>query len=736
MFETYSWDDEKQTLTVFSNMGVKDYCEDNEIDLGEYDYKTVIDPSVTDCSEMFYKVEEVDFKTYKHTGCSSFNQPIVIPDGVTDCSYMFACCKSYNQPTTFPDSVEDCTVTFGHCRSFDSPVTMSKNVKYCRAMFSGCESLNQPIVFPDAVEDCSCAFRGCQSLDQPIVVPDCVTDKTRMFENCEFINDDGSVKKYADLAPHTKRAVIRSLAEKAVQKSYLGKNVELSSRESELVNVYKKQKAIVTSLHSDRELVMYKTNYPNTLMEYDVYNKEISDAKVKYHVQNNMTHTIDSDIKNTIAPKSDTQSANSTDIPKNKTFSWDEKQQTLTVFANTGVKDYCHERGLDVSTYNYKTIIDASVNDCSYMFADCKSYNQVIGIPDGVENCSYMFEGCKAFNQSVFIPATVTDCESMFQCCLSLNQRVYISDGVTNCRNMFDSCRIFNQPISVPNNATDCAGMFTCCESFNQPIFLPDGVTNCCAMFQECRSFNQPIFIPDSVKDCSAMFDYCKSFNQPIEIPDAYDVGMFYGSGQRLSQTAHGRGEFEKWSDFEAERVFAADDFSFEGEYYKNFYEDEYVSRDDNGDEDGENYVWDEERQKLALYSGKSYENLSCRAKNVVINSLAEKVVQKSYLKQEVELSPQESEFVSVYKRQKALYDSFGGDEVARSYEAKNPGAFIELDTYGVALCKAKVEHAFANPALGDFNNICKHKTDKFDRLFVSQGTNASVLPSDKQYGD
>ena len=29
MEKTYSWNEEEQTLTVFSNMGVKDYCREN-----------------------------------------------------------------------------------------------------------------------------------------------------------------------------------------------------------------------------------------------------------------------------------------------------------------------------------------------------------------------------------------------------------------------------------------------------------------------------------------------------------------------------------------------------------------------------------------------------------------------------------------------------------------------------------------------------------------------------------
>lgn len=158
-----------------------------------------------------------------------------------------------------------------------------------------------------------------------------------------------------------------------------------------------------------------------------------------------------------------------------KTYSFDESTQTLTVYSNTGVHDFCINTGIDTKDFNYPTIIDKSVTDCTFMFEHCKSFNQPISIPD----------------------------------------------SVTICRNMFRDCKSFNQPVTIPNSATDCFGVFRDCEAFNQPIILPNSVTDCSGMFYGCKSFNQPITIPDSVTDCSWMFTGSESLNKPITIPNS-----------------------------------------------------------------------------------------------------------------------------------------------------------------------------------------------------------------------
>ena len=253
MEKTYSWNEEEQTLTVFSNTGVKDYCRENGVTLEDYNYKTIIDPSVEDCSEMFcecqddFNYDDDDYDLYyPYRGCESFNQPIEIPEGVKNCNSMFYRCSSFNQSITVPESVKD---------------------RY--GMFLNCFSLNQPIEISGGV-----------------------TERDDMFAYCNFINDDGSVKTYNELSGITKNIVTKSLAEKAVQKSYLKQEVELTSQECDLVDIYKKQKALVVSLGGDREAKAYEKNNPDAFKEYNAYNAALSKAKAEHGIENKVQQAV------------------------------------------------------------------------------------------------------------------------------------------------------------------------------------------------------------------------------------------------------------------------------------------------------------------------------------------------------------------------------------------------------------------------------------------------------------
>ena len=128
--KTYSFDESTKTLTVFSNKGVYDFCRDNKSSITDFNYKVIIDKSVTDCSRMF-----VD--------CYKFNQPITIPDSVTSCPHMLYDCKSFNQPITVPGSVTNCSHMFGYCKAFNQPVTIPDSVTKRTEMFEGCPLMNE-----------------------------------------------------------------------------------------------------------------------------------------------------------------------------------------------------------------------------------------------------------------------------------------------------------------------------------------------------------------------------------------------------------------------------------------------------------------------------------------------------------------------------------------------------------------------------------------------------------------
>lgn len=76
----------------------------------------------------------------------------------------------------------------------------------------------------------------------------------------------------------------------------------------------------------------------------------------------------------------------------------------LTVYSNTGVKDYCYDNRYRWNEFNEVTVIAEGVTDCSYMFEGCAEFNHPVAIPDSVTDCSYMFDGCYTFNHPVEIP--------------------------------------------------------------------------------------------------------------------------------------------------------------------------------------------------------------------------------------------------------------------------------------------------------------------------------------------
>jgi hypothetical protein len=63
--------------------------------------------------------------------CSSFNQPVTIPNGVTNMATTFSLCSSFNQPVTIPDSVTNLYGTFLMCFSLSSssvPIHISHTI--------------------------------------------------------------------------------------------------------------------------------------------------------------------------------------------------------------------------------------------------------------------------------------------------------------------------------------------------------------------------------------------------------------------------------------------------------------------------------------------------------------------------------------------------------------------------------------------------------------------------------
>lgn len=60
--------------------------------------------------------------------CRNFNQPVTIPNGVTNMAYTFRNCANFNQPVTIPNGVTSMAYTFQNCANFNQALTIPDSV--------------------------------------------------------------------------------------------------------------------------------------------------------------------------------------------------------------------------------------------------------------------------------------------------------------------------------------------------------------------------------------------------------------------------------------------------------------------------------------------------------------------------------------------------------------------------------------------------------------------------------
>ena len=126
-------------------------------------------------------------------GCSSFNQPLTIPDSVTAIGdYFLNYCYSFNQPLTIPSGVTRSGHYFlNNCYSFNQPLTIPSGVTSIGTQFLyGCSSFNQPLTIPSGVTSIASSFlKYCYAFNQPLTIPDSVTRIDYGFmQNCYSFN--------------------------------------------------------------------------------------------------------------------------------------------------------------------------------------------------------------------------------------------------------------------------------------------------------------------------------------------------------------------------------------------------------------------------------------------------------------------------------------------------------------------------------------------------------------------
>lgn len=182
MKNTYVFDEKKNIVKVCSNpswdknnTAIRDFCEDYNIKLEEFDIPVIIEGFVKNCAKLF-------------EGCTSFNQKVLLPDGVLTCREMFRWCETFNQEIILPESLGGVAGMFQYCKSFNQPIKIPHRITNCAGMFMGCESLNQPITLTENITVCVAMFKYCKAYNQEVKLPENVDECQSMFEGCENFN--------------------------------------------------------------------------------------------------------------------------------------------------------------------------------------------------------------------------------------------------------------------------------------------------------------------------------------------------------------------------------------------------------------------------------------------------------------------------------------------------------------------------------------------------------------------
>ena len=207
-FGFYSWNNiyHHQVLNVLiGNCSITDFNDNFLGDCYSFNQPLVIPDGVTNLGHSFMVnchafnqpiVIPDSVTTIGHNfmlNCHTFNQPIVIPDGVTSLNIDFLrACHAFNQPLVIPNGVTNIDNGFlNNCDIFNQYLVIPNSVTTIgQGFLMNCHAFNQPLVIPDGVTDIPASFlSGCRAFNQPLVIPDSVTTIGGHFmSSCRLFN--------------------------------------------------------------------------------------------------------------------------------------------------------------------------------------------------------------------------------------------------------------------------------------------------------------------------------------------------------------------------------------------------------------------------------------------------------------------------------------------------------------------------------------------------------------------
>ena len=119
--------------------------------------------------------------------CSSFNQPLIIPDGVTFLSVFMGGCISFNQPLVIPDTVTRLEQFLLSCTSFNQLLVIPDSVTIIdNGFMANCTSFNSSLTLSNNLTSIGNQFlAGASEFNQLLKIPNTVTSiGTNFMVNC------------------------------------------------------------------------------------------------------------------------------------------------------------------------------------------------------------------------------------------------------------------------------------------------------------------------------------------------------------------------------------------------------------------------------------------------------------------------------------------------------------------------------------------------------------------------
>lgn len=125
------------------------------------------------------------------SGCSNFNNTVMINDSITDCGSMLNCCYNFNSPISIGNGVTNMARMFRNAYAFNQPITIPSNVTNCSVLLQG-TAFNHPLTIPDSVTNCKWMLYNCVNFNSPLTIGNNVTDCQQMLE--AYYYDDTNEK--------------------------------------------------------------------------------------------------------------------------------------------------------------------------------------------------------------------------------------------------------------------------------------------------------------------------------------------------------------------------------------------------------------------------------------------------------------------------------------------------------------------------------------------------------------